>query len=621
MITGELKNKIDQLWEILWTEGNANPLTNIEQLTYLLFMKDLDSVELGRESDAEFLGIPYEGVFPKDKPEYRWSTFKNIGDAQEVYRLMTQEIFPFIKNLKGDTDDTAFSRYMREAIFQINKPATLQKAISILDVFPTRGLDVDFDNDKQSITDIGDIYEYLLSKLSTAGKNGQFRTPRHIIDMMVELMQPTIKDIISDPAMGSAGFLVSASRYLKRKKDEWETNTDNINHFHNQMFHGNDTDTTMLRLGAMNMKKVKLGEVLSLKKGKKATVLAEQTTLSQRYIQIDDLRNNNNLKFTESLNMTEALPDDILIAWDGANAGTVGYGLSGAVGSTITVLKKNERYKEKIISDYLGVFLESKSQYLREHSTGATIPHLNKNILLDLQLELLGIEEQENIICILNTIKRLITKRKLQLDELNLLVKSRFNEMFGENKIFESIDNLFDIIDGDRGKNYPKSDELFSEEYCLFLNTKNVTKNGFSFDTKQFITKTKDKLLRKGKLERYDIVLTTRGTVGNVAYYDELIKYKHLRINSGMVILRPKTPNLNQKFIIHVLRNNNYSRVISGSAQPQLPITKLKKILLPLPPLALQNEFADFVALVDKSQFACEIAIKVWRNSLKFSII
>ncbi|WP_180382413.1 restriction endonuclease subunit S, partial [Streptococcus pneumoniae] len=180
--------------------------------------------------------------------------------------------------------------------------------------------------------------------------------------------------------------------------------------------------------------------------------------------------------------------------------------------------------------------------------------------------------------------------------------KSRFNEMFGENKIFESIDNLFDIIDGDRGKNYPKSDELFSEEYCLFLNTKNVTKNGFSFDTKQFITKTKDKLLRKGKLERYDIVLTTRGTVGNVAYYDELIKYKHLRINSGMVILRPKIPNLNQKFIIHVLRNNNYSRVISGSAQPQLPITKLKKILLPLPPLALQNEFADFVALVDKSQ-------------------
>ena len=193
--------------------------------------------------------------------------------------------------------------------------------------------------------------------------------------------------------------------------------------------------------------------------------------------------------------------------------------------------------------------------------------------------------------------------------------------MFGGNKQFESIDNLFEIIDGDRGKNYPKSDELFDEEYCLFLNTKNVTKNGFSFITNQFITETKDKLLRKGKLERYDIVLTTRGTVGNVAYYDESIKYKHLRINSGMVILRPKKQNLNQKFIIHVLRNNNYSRVISGSAQPQLPITKLKKILLPLPPLSLQNEFADFVAQVDKSQFACQMSIILWRNSLKSSII
>ena len=241
MITGELKNKIDQLWEMLWTEGNANPLTNIEQLTYLLFMKDLDGVELGRENDAEFLGIPYEGIFPKDKPEYRWSTFKNLGDAQEVYRLMSQEIFPFIKNLKGDTDDTAFSRYMREAIFQINKPATLQKAIAALDELP------------MDIKDIGDIYEYLLSKLSQAGANGQFRTPRHIIDMMVELMQPTIKDIISDPAMGSAGFLVSASRYLDRRKEEWQTNIDSVKHFHNTMFHGNDTDTTMLRLGAMNM--------------------------------------------------------------------------------------------------------------------------------------------------------------------------------------------------------------------------------------------------------------------------------------------------------------------------------------------------------------------------------
>ncbi|HEW2908577.1 TPA: restriction endonuclease subunit S, partial [Streptococcus pneumoniae] len=277
--------------------------------------------------------------------------------------------------------------------------------------------------------------------------------------------------------------------------------------------------------------------------------------------------------------------------------------------------------KIDIDKSYFKYVVEKGLQDAVKHTHGSTMKHLTKKYFDNIMVSYTNLGEQQRIASELDLLSKLILRRQEQLEELNLLVKSRFNEMFGENKIFESIDNLFDIIDGDRGKNYPKSDELFSEEYCLFLNTKNVTKNGFSFDTKQFITKTKDKLLRKGKLERYDIVLTTRGTVGNVAYYDELIKYKHLRINSGMVILRPKTPNLNQKFIIHVLRNNNYSRVISGSAQPQLPITKLKKILLPLPPLALQNEFADFVVQVDKSQFACEIAIKVWRNSLKFSII
>ncbi|HGK9741141.1 TPA: restriction endonuclease subunit S [Streptococcus pneumoniae] len=386
------------------------------------------------------------------------------------------------------------------------------------------------------------------------------------------------------------------------------------------------------------MKKVKLGEVLSLKKGKKATVLAEQTTLSQRYIQIDDLRNNNNLKFTESLNMTEALPDDILIAWDGANAGTVGYGLSGAVGSTITVLKKNERYKEKIISDYLGVFLESKSQYLREHSTGATIPHLNKNILLDLQLELLGIEEQENIICILNTIKGLITKRKLQLDELNLLVKSRFNEMFGDplnnNKKF-AVKTGQQCFKFSSGKFLDKHDRVF-EGYPAYGG------NGIAWKSRKYLIDNPTIII--GRVGAYcGNVRTTHGKVWisdnaiyikefknsdfNLVFLLELMKvidFSKFADFSGQPKITQK-PLENQKyilpplalqnefadfvalvdksqFIIHVLRNNNYSRVISGSAQPQLPITKLKKILLPLPPLALQNEFADFVVQVDKSE-------------------
>ena len=266
---------------------------------------------------------------------------------------------------------------------------------------------------------------------------------------------------------------------------------------------------------------------------------------------------------------------------------------------------------ELILSKYLAYLLLYNKPKLDFISNAPVVPIINKTQFSEFEVTFHeDIDVQEKIIQNLENLDNQILKRRHQSRLLLNLVKSRFNEMFGGNKQFESIDNLFDIIDGDRGKNYPKSDELFDEEYCLFLNTKNVTKNGFSFITNQFITETKDKLLRKGKLERYDIVLTTRGTVGNVAYYDESIKYKHLRINSGMVILRPKKPNLNQKFIIHVLRNNNYSRVISGSAQPQLPITKLKKILLPLPPLSLQNEFADFVVQVDKSQLAIQKSLE-----------
>ena len=266
---------------------------------------------------------------------------------------------------------------------------------------------------------------------------------------------------------------------------------------------------------------------------------------------------------------------------------------------------------EKVLKDYLYFFLLSIKNRVKNDSRGVAQNNINLTYLKNIEVPIVENSIQQEICNNLTKINQIITQRNQQLIELSNLVKSRFNEMFGENKRFKSLDNLFDIIDGDRGKNYPKSDELFDEEYCLFLNTKNVTKNGFSFKIKQFITETKDKLLRKGKLERHDIVLTTRGTIGNVAYYDESISYDHLRINSGMVILRAKKTELNRQFILHVLKDDNYyKRLISGSAQPQLPITKIKKILLPLPPLSLQNEFADFVAQVDKSQLAIQKSLE-----------
>lgn len=186
MITGELRNKVDKIWEVFWTGGITNPLEVIEQFTYLLFIKQLDDVETTKENEASFLGVDYQGIFPEECRKYRWSRFKNLGDAQEIYNLVLNEVFPFIKNLHGD-GDSAYSKYMGDAIFKVPTPAMLTKLIDGID-----GLELG-DSDSK-----GDLYEYLLSKVATAGTNGQFRTPRHIIKMMVELVKPNPADIICE---------------------------------------------------------------------------------------------------------------------------------------------------------------------------------------------------------------------------------------------------------------------------------------------------------------------------------------------------------------------------------------------------------------------------------------
>ncbi|SFU37248.1 type I restriction enzyme M protein [Clostridium sp. DSM 8431] len=240
MITGELRSKIDRIWETFWTGGITNPLEVIEQFTYLLFIKDLDDNEIIEESNAELLGIPFEGMFPSDKQYLRWSKFKN-EEAGEMYRIISEEVFPFIKNIHGDKQ-SAYSRYMGDAMFKIPTPLMLSKIVDAID-----NLDM---SDKDAK---GDLYEYLLSKVATAGTNGQFRTPRHIIKMMAELMKPTPEDIIVDPAMGTAGFLVGAEEYLREKHSDLFLVQGLKDHFNNKMFNGFDMDRTMLKIGAMNM--------------------------------------------------------------------------------------------------------------------------------------------------------------------------------------------------------------------------------------------------------------------------------------------------------------------------------------------------------------------------------
>ena len=359
------------------------------------------------------------------------------------------------------------------------------------------------------------------------------------------------------------------------------------------------------------MKKVKLGEVCEILSGYafKSSQFNDKK-IGLPLIRIRDVERGFSDTYFEGDFPKEYLihRGDLLITMDGSFILKKWEGDLALLNQRVCKIKITDK---SVDEGYLSWMIPKFLKEIEDKTPFVTVKHLSVAKIKNISFFLPDIQEQKIISKKLDTIRQIYNFRKKQSEKYNELVKSRFNEMFDENKRFEILDNLFDIIDGDRGKNYPKSDELFDEEYCLFLNTKNVTKNGFSFNIKQFITEKKDKLLRKGKLERHDIVLTTRGTVGNVAYYDESINYDHLRINSGMVILRAKKTELNRQFILHVLKDDNYyKRLISGSAQPQLPITKIKKILLPLPPLSLQNEFADFVAQVDKSQLAIQKSLE-----------
>ncbi|MDD2494382.1 MAG: class I SAM-dependent DNA methyltransferase [Tissierellia bacterium] len=253
MITGEIRNKIDAIWDTFWTSGLTNSITILEQMTYLFFIKILDDAQIKQEATSAAFGAKITNpTFPeKDwfNPEteahvpyknMRWHVFKNF-DPQTMYTELRNNLFVFIKNLSTGKN-SSYSSFMKDATFLIPNERTLTKVVD-----GVSGLDME-DRDT-----MGDVYEYILGKMASSGTNGQFRTPRHIIKMMVELMQPTLKDKICDPAMGSAGFIVESARYISENYKKDLLKTENSNHYKNSMFYGFDTDQTMLRIGAMNM--------------------------------------------------------------------------------------------------------------------------------------------------------------------------------------------------------------------------------------------------------------------------------------------------------------------------------------------------------------------------------
>ena len=253
MITGEIKNRIDAIWDTYWVGGITNPMSVLEQMTYLFFMKMIDDAQLKKEAEANILGVKIAHPTFKDglwhNPEtdndvpynsLRWHVFKNM-EATQMFNTIRNDAFSFIKNL-NEGKSSAYSRFMRDAVFLIQNPRTLTKIVDGVDALDMTNRDA-----------MGDVYEYILGKMAASGNNGQFRTPRHIIRMMVELMQPTLKDEICDPAMGSAGFIVESAKYIAEKYKQELLKKENAEHFRGSMFHGFDTDSTMLRIGAMNL--------------------------------------------------------------------------------------------------------------------------------------------------------------------------------------------------------------------------------------------------------------------------------------------------------------------------------------------------------------------------------
>ncbi len=253
MVTGEIKNRIDSIWETFWTGGIADSMTILSQMTYLFFMKMLDDAQRTKEANASAFGVAVKDPTFKDglwhNPEtdkdvpynnLRWSVFKNM-EAETMYRTISRDVFVFIKNL-NDGKESAYSKFMQSATFLIQSPRTLVKIVEGIDALDMNNRDT-----------MGDVYEYVLGKMAASGNNGQFRTPRHIIRMMVELMQPTLKDTICDPAMGSAGFIVEAAKFIQSHYKSELLKKENADHYKNGMLHGFDTDATMLRIGAMNL--------------------------------------------------------------------------------------------------------------------------------------------------------------------------------------------------------------------------------------------------------------------------------------------------------------------------------------------------------------------------------
>ena len=380
------------------------------------------------------------------------------------------------------------------------------------------------------------------------------------------------------------------------------------------------------------MKKIRLGDIATLiTKGTTPTTIGFSfVDTGVNFVKIESISENGEFLSDKFAHITDECDNKLKRSQLEEN--DILFSIAGAIGRTAivprSILPANTNQALAIIRipqnaiNLRFVLYALQSQAVEEQSEkqkqGVAQLNLSLKNIADILIPLVSSEKQDEIVRNLAAVDTAIAIRKEQIRLIDQVVKSRFIELFGDpvsNSMglpTEPMTTICAIIDGDRGKNYPKQDEFSDTGYCLFLNAKNVTATGFSFENRMFITKEKDDALHNGKLERGDVVLTTRGTLGNLAFYDDSVPFENVRINSGMVILRMKKSVMTEVFFMEQFKLQLHSikgKIASGSAQPQLPISTMNKIRILLAPMALQEQFAAFVEQTDKSKLCGKMEV------------
>ena len=620
MITGEIKNKVDRMWEYFWVGGLTNPVDVIEQLTYLIFMKRLDQEEQRKEKEKQlasiFGNIDEKFIFDEKHQDIRWSNLIQLGDPKQLYDKIRNEAFEFIKKLDEDKD-SVFSQYMENAIFKVPTPAVLQNTMdTIEEIF----------NNPQMVEDKdtkGDLYEYLLSKLSTSGKNGQFRTPKHIINMMVELMKPTVDDKIIDPACGTSGFLVSSIEYIKKNfRDILATSPEIFKYFSTSMIHGNDTDATMLGISAMNlllhdMKTPKLKRIDSLstdysEENNYTLILAnppfkgsvDEALLSNTLTRVVKTKKTELLFITLFLRLLKIGGRGAVIVPDG-----VLFGASNAHKNLRKELIENNQL-EAVISMPSGVFkpyagVSTGILIFTKTGNGGTDNVWFYNMTADgysLDDKRNPIEEND-IPDIIERFSNLENEKDRKRTDKSLFISMFFsgNKNFERKKLKENVTEMFIGPFGSDLKN-----EVFVEKergYCVVYEQKHAIKKRID-DEIRYITKEKYEVLKRFRVDAGDIIVSCRGTIGKIFALPSNSNFGIIHPSLMKIKLKKEKYNNTffEKLLEKYMQENLYS-IQGSSIKMAITAKKLGEEYFIIPPIELQNEFSNRIEKIEKLSF------------------